>query len=127
MKNKKILVIDDDQAVCRHFTEVLEAKGCLVDSVHTAADAMTTVAKGEYDMVLLDYFLPDIKGDEFLKATKLPRNTKVLLVTGHLTKEVVNTMFKYGIVGYIAKPVENGELVRNVEFHLKKNAMAYSM
>jgi DNA-binding response OmpR family regulator len=123
----RILVVDDDKAVAGCFRAALELEGFLADVAHTAIDAMQMAGGCEYDMIILDYCLPDVDGDVFLRETALGRGTKVLLVTGHLTREMVSEMFKLGICGYLAKPVGTEDLIHNVMFHLKnRNRTAYS-
>jgi DNA-binding response OmpR family regulator len=115
---KRILVIDDDKAVNGCFFVALEGEGMKVDCAFTGMEAMELAEQFRYDLMILDYRLPDLNGEIFLREVALTRKTKVLLVTGYLTLAMVKVMFKLGICGYLAKPVGRDELVYNVQFHL---------
>lgn len=123
----RILVVDDDRQVACFFQAALELEGFTVDAAFTAVDAMALAGERHYDMVILDYCLPDFDGDVFLRETALAKKAKVLLVTGHLSREMVSGMFKLGICGYLAKPVGSDDLIHNVMFHLKdRKRIAYT-
>jgi CheY-like chemotaxis protein len=61
---KRILVVDDDPAICRAYSEVLSANGYLVATAGSRADAMAEVARanGAIDALILDIGLPDADG-----------------------------------------------------------------
>lgn len=124
---KRILVVDDDKAVNGCFLAALAGEGMAADCAFNGMQAMELVEQFEYDMIILDYRLPDLNGETFLREVALTRKTKVLLVTGHLTLEMVKVMFELGICGYLAKPVGRDELIYNVQFHLSRmKASAYT-
>jgi DNA-binding response OmpR family regulator len=117
--SKRVLIVDDDKAVGGCFLAALEREDMKVDCAFNALDAMALIEEFDYDLIILDYRLPDISGEEFLQEAALEKTkTKVLLVTGYLTREMVVDMFKLGICGYMSKPVGSEELVYNVNFHL---------
>lgn len=123
----KILIVDDDPVICSFFSEVLAAEGMEVDRASTAAEGVRKTAGKPYDMVILDYLLPDGNGADFLRSIPAATGAKNLLVTGHLTRDMVVAMFRLGICGYLAKPVSSEELVYNVRFHLNATKkMAYT-
>ena len=70
-----------------------------------------------YDFILVDYKMPEHDGIWFMKNVSLPRNTKVLLTTSFIGKDLVKKMFSEGICGYIAKPFDEQELLRHLAFH----------
>lgn len=127
MKSKRILIVDDDQEVSSFFSNILLGDGYLVDCAFSVAEAAKMVAEAAYDLILLDYVLPDADASEFLSNNILERGTKILLVTGHLSRDMVVNMFKLGICGYLSKPLGADELIHNVNFHLNiKKQMEYA-
>jgi len=119
MKAKRILIVDDDLEVSNFFRGILLGQGYVVDCAFNVAEATGMVNGGEYDLIILDYALPDADASVFLSNAILKNVTKVLLVTGHLSRHMVVSMFKLGICGYLSKPVGADELSHNVSFHLK--------
>ena len=72
--------------------------------------------------MLVDYRMPIHDGIWFVKNVKLPRETKILLITSLVDKRVIRAMFSAGVRGYIIKPFDEEELMRNVSFHSKKRS-----
>jgi len=111
-----VLVLDDDEDLNRALHEILSMRNLDVDCSTSASDAIEMLGGKHYDIILLDYVMPRHDGIWFMNHAKLPRSTKVLLMTGHLERKVINTMFDLGACGYIIKPFDEEELVRNLNF-----------
>ncbi len=112
----RILIIDDDISIVNMLTEMLRVK----HAVHgtTSADfAIELLKHNEYDVVLVDYNMPDHDGTWFMKNAHLPRKTVALLLTGDMHKSMLVQMFKLGISGYLTKPVSIDEVQQNIEFY----------
>ena len=122
----KVLVIDDDQAICDMVRAVLHVEGYEVSCAENVEDAARLIRGEFFDVVLLDYKVGDKNGESFLGAAAFPRGTKVILITGFLESEMVKRMFKMGICGYISKPFDATDLIRNIDYHLKKNQAEYT-
>ena len=118
-----LLVVDDDKRLLEEVASILTRNGHTVDCVDNAAQAVDMTEKGHYDFVLVDYRMPEHDGVWFMKSVKLPRSTKVLLVTSLVDRNVIRTMFSAGISGYIIKPFDEEELVKNLAFHSGPHAV----
>jgi DNA-binding response OmpR family regulator len=114
----KVLVLDDDDDLSGALCQILTARNIDVDCSASAPDAVELLKANHYDLVLLDYALPKHDGIWFMNNANLPRTTKVLLVTGHIERTMINTMFNMGACGYIIKPFNEEELIRNLNFFL---------
>ncbi len=114
----KVLVLDDDEALSSALCEILLMQNLDVDCATSAPDAIEKLGGKHYDVVLVDYVMPQHDGIWFMSNAKLPRSTKVLLMTGHIERKVINTMFDLGVCGYIIKPFDEDELLRNLNFFL---------
>ncbi|MDD4870202.1 MAG: response regulator [Kiritimatiellae bacterium] len=112
----KILVLDDDLSIIKMLKEILQPNHT-VDGITSAESAVELLKQKEYDLVFVDYDIPDHDGLWFMKNVKLPRKTIALLFTGNLTKAILLQMFKLGISGYLTKPVSIEQVQRNVEFY----------
>jgi len=118
----KILILDDDPNVLEALRVTLSMHEHEVDCVDNAEDAVELTAKNTYDFVLVDYKMPDKDGVWFMENAKLPSETKALLMTAYLNRDVINKMFSVGVSGYLLKPFDEEELLRHLEFHSRDEA-----
>ncbi len=114
----RILVLDDDADMVAALSLALRDCNLDVDEATSANDAIELMRKNEYDMILLDYVMPQHDGIWFMMNAPLTQSTKVLLITGHLERKMINTMFDLGVCGYLIKPFEAEDLIRNIIFFL---------
>ena len=61
---------------------------------------------------------------QFMEKAKIPKSTKVLLVTGHGNRHVVKEMFDLGISGYVMKPFDKHDLKRHLEYYAQQEPHA---
>ncbi|MFO7869824.1 MAG: response regulator [Kiritimatiellia bacterium] len=116
----KVLVIDDDKGVLESVRDMLACYDCAVECAESAQKGIKMAETGEYELVLVDYKMPENDGIWFMQNVDLPRGTKTLLMTAFVNREVINKMFSYGASGYIVKPFDGKELLRHVKFHLTR-------
>lgn len=114
----KVLVLDDDDDLTEALCQILATRNLAVDRSASAPQAVELVKENHYDLILLDFALPQHDGIWFMRNAKLPRTTKVLLITGHIERKMINAMFELGACGYMIKPFDEEELVRNLNFFL---------
>ena len=115
----KILVLDDHAGFRDQVVEILTRNGHEARGVENATDAISLAESGEYDFVLVDFSMPEHDGIWFMSNIKLPPRTKAILVTAHVSRSVINIMFRAGACGYIMKPFEEEDLIRHLEFHAR--------
>ena len=118
-KGIKILILDDDSTVLEALSNMLAEHEYEVECCDNAKQAVEMVAGVVYDFILVDYKMPENDGIWFMKNAKLPRETKVLLITAYVNRHVIDKMFELGASGYLIKPFDEEYLIRNVEFHGK--------
>jgi DNA-binding response OmpR family regulator len=112
----KLLILDDDTNLLEALKRVLQLHKMEVDTSSRASEAVEMVEKGAYDFVLVDYKMPENDGIWFMENAKIPRETRVLLITAYVNRDVINRMFALGASGYLIKPFDEDELLRNLEF-----------
>lgn len=120
----KILLLDDEEPLLKALRLVLMDLGHAVDCFTDAVEAAKTIEVGTYDVALIDYMMPVHTGMWFMKNAKVPRKTKVLLMTAFVNREVINEMFKLGVRGYLIKPIDSEELSHHLSFHTSKKKLA---
>lgn len=86
MAIKSILVVEDDRFIGEMYVRSLKREGYDVDWVVDGHDGLVTVVNKQYDLMLLDIMLPEMRGIDILNALrgngedKIP-NTKVIVLT----------------------------------------------
>ncbi len=105
MKNK-ILVVDDDIAICELLTDVLSEHVFEVRSCHLAQSALQTLQQEpDIALVLLDLMLPDMSGLLLLQQIRMQfPDLPVIMLTGLATESDMVVGLEMGADDYIAKP-----------------------
>jgi signal transduction histidine kinase/DNA-binding response OmpR family regulator len=116
---KTLLVIEDDADNREAVAQVLREAGHEVLSAATGRDGLKILHGGARpDLILLDFWLPDMTGHAFLEAkARWPGglDSPVLLVTGDdAWIDEQRDLEQLGVVGLLAKPLEAPELLRAV-------------
>jgi DNA-binding response OmpR family regulator len=119
----KILLLDDEEALLKALRLVLTDLGHAVDIFTDAEEAARTIEEGKYDFALVDYMMPVRNGIWFMKNARIPRKTKVLLMTAFVNRDVINEMFKLGARGYLIKPIDQDELNHHLNFHTSERPL----
>src|SRR4029450_8455132 len=102
----RVLVIDDDQAVCEVFGEFLHEIGHEPVIAHTAETALNTLSAERPDAVLLDVCLPGMSGLDFMKLEAVrDLRVPILVISGRATESQAQEAMKAGAFDFIGKPV----------------------
>src|SRR6266853_556120 len=80
-KHARLLIVDDDPDLCDLVQRYLEAEGFVISVVHTGAEGTQAGIGGNYDLIVLDAMLPDIKGFDVLRELRASVRTPVLMLT----------------------------------------------
>ena len=112
----RVAIIDDDISLMDALRRLLELNNYEVESFSDAADAVEQVESGNFDFVLVDYKMPERDGIWFMEHTKVPSQTRVILITAYVNRTVIKKMFALGVSGYLIKPFDEDELLRNLNF-----------
>jgi signal transduction histidine kinase/FixJ family two-component response regulator len=110
-----ILMVDDDRALCIYAQRRLRQDGFEVVTLHHGQDAIAWLDSNRADIMLLDLFLPDMKGQELLDAlVARGRSLPFIIMTGYGDERVAVQMMKQGALDYLAKNVALPELLPSV-------------
>lgn len=84
IESRKILVVDDEPLVCDAVKMMLTFDGHQVDTASSGKEGLTLFGAGRYDLVITDYAMPSMKGDELAAAIKkIVPNQPVVMVTAY--------------------------------------------
>lgn len=118
---RRILVVEDNDALARGLSRSLEAAGFSADVAASRAAAGRALAGDEPDLVILDLMLPDGDGFEVLRDLRASGSTVPLLVLSARGEEIDKlTGFRLGADDYVVKPVGVLELIARVEALLRR-------
>lgn len=105
----RILVVEDDPMVGKfheHYIKQLK-DFTLADMARNGEQALSLLEQKEYDLVLLDIFMPGINGLELLQEIRRRNfNLDVIVISAANDKEMIQRILRLGAVDYIIKPFE---------------------
>jgi len=112
---EKILLIDDDEGLVHFLSRFFRRKGYAVASCADGRQAIEIIGRQDFDLILLDYKMPEINGLDTLTAIKnIEIKTPVILMTAYGTTELAIEAMKRGAYDYLVKPFARKELGRIV-------------
>ncbi len=107
---KKVLVVDDDEALVEMFTELLERDGRFeIRTAMTGFDAGIAVEEFRPDIILLDYKLPDVNGAALARSIRTKskyEHIKIICISGAADPDEVLDLKSAGVDDFIRKPFE---------------------
>jgi CheY-like chemotaxis protein len=120
----RILIAEDEQAICAVLVHQFTQCGFTVMSVDNGRDAFHALQSRPFDVAMIDILMPKMDGLEVLKAIKKdPRASTVpMFVFSNLAQEMdVATVKKFGIIEYVVKAdVSIEDVVQKITRFLKK-------
>ncbi len=111
-RTEKILLVEDDINTLNGLAEILTEEGFEVTKARNARNGLNEFRKDQFDVVLVDYLLPDIDGLQ-LAETLLQEQpeTKIIMMTAFGTVKNAVQAMKLGIYDYLTKPIDLDELL----------------
>ena len=110
-----VLIIDDEAAIRESLQTLLEFEGYTVDTANDGMEGLTRIAERPYDLVLLDFALPERNGIEILQEIR-ERDSElpVFMITAYGTVENAVNAMQAGATNFIQKPWDNEKLLADV-------------
>jgi CheY-like chemotaxis protein len=102
---RRILVVDDEPFVCDAVRMMLAFDGHQVDTAGSGREALELFDQGRYDLVITDYLMPEMKGDELalILKSRVP-GQPVVMITAHAEMLNVNKNPLHGVDHVVSKP-----------------------
>ncbi len=121
----KILLIEDELALSEALAALLRAEGFAVDPVATLDSAKTAIRIGSYDAVLLDLYLPDGDGMDWLAQLRATSNNPpVIIMTARDQISDRIAGLKCGADDYVVKPFGMRELIARIRAVARRTAQS---
>ena len=104
---EKVLLIDDEPDFLEAMAVRMRVRGLDVKTTTSIMDALDMAERENYDVIVMDLMMPEMKGLEALKALKDQEpKSRIILLTGYATREMEAEALKLGAVDLIEKPAD---------------------
>jgi DNA-binding response OmpR family regulator len=121
-KNKKILIVDDEDDLCEILQYNLGNAGYITEIAHSAEEAIKRHIN-TFDLILLDVMMGEMSGFRFADKLRneMEINVPIIFLTAKDTENDILTGFSLGADDYIPKPFSVNELTARVRAVLKRS------
>src|SRR5260370_16675248 len=110
-----ILIIDEEGVIWEAFGALLDLEGYTVRRAENGQEGLARIAERPFDLVLLDFALPDINGIDLLhEIRERDPQLSVIMITAYGTVENAVKAMQGGAVNFIQKPWDNEKLLADV-------------
>jgi len=121
----RILIVDDDKAICEYMQTLLERDGFQVKTLSDPTGVEEEVRHGGYHLIILDLMMPKLDGIEVLRRIrKLDTDIAVVIFTGFPNLESAVASMKLDAVDYIKKPFNVDEFREVIGRVMRKKGLA---
>ncbi|HVY25700.1 MAG TPA: EAL domain-containing protein [Polyangiaceae bacterium] len=111
----RVLLIDDDPAVCRDYARVLRRLNLGIETATSGHAALDRLVPGNFDAALVDIAMPGLDGIGVLRAIRdRDPDLPVVLMTGDPSLSTALKAIEYGAAHYLLKPVDSDTLAEAV-------------
>lgn len=118
-ETKKILLLEDDELVCKFIRTALEARSFDVTTVTNGADGVREVQSSDFDAIICDMMMPKLPGDMFYLAVERMKPhlcPRFIFITGYKDDAKITDFIKRVNGALLIKPFKMDELVEMISF-----------
>ncbi len=117
MSAPHVLVVDDEADIRTLIKDILTDEGYEVTNAGDAAEARAARQDGQFDLILLDIWMPDTDGISLLRewSAQGDLDCPVVIMSGHGTVDTAVEATRLGAFDFVEKPLSIAKLLRTVE------------
>ena len=119
-----VFVVDDETKMCSSLRSILERRGFDVETATSGRTALQIMAKKNFDLFLLDVFIPDVDGFHLMENifARHP-NAPVVMMTGDASVDSALKALKRGAYDFLKKPFEPEHLEKTIENAIRQKIL----
>src|SRR6516164_9349758 len=116
LSNTKLLIVEDDSSVRTTMATCLELEGYEVEAVASTREALESLEKQSFPIVISDIYLDERTGIDVLKSARRQNpGCAVILMTGRGSMQTVMAATEGGAFEYLAKPFEMAQMIETIK------------
>ena len=120
-----ILMVDDDECICKTLSAILQSEGYQTAYATTAKEAIEKSKTQFFNLALLDIKLPDMEGTRLLsQLQEITPETIKIMITGYPSLKNAVEALNFGADSYIMKPIDPAELIKTIKNKLEVQKQA---
>lgn len=110
-----VLLVDDEEEFIKSLSSRLEVRGHTVSTSTCGSDALDLLHEKNFDIVVLDFNMPEMDGLEVLKKMKEDSpETEIIMLSGHGTIKASAEAIKLGAEDFLEKPLDLPKLLKKI-------------
>jgi two-component system response regulator CpxR len=119
-EGRTLLLVDDDLDLCALMADYFAEHGYRTRAAHDGWDALACVARGGFDLLILDVMLPVLDGFEILRQVRKRSTLPVIMLTARTSGADRVNGLNSGADDYLPKPFEPDELLARIRAVLRR-------
>ena len=125
MSQSQILIVDDERSIRETLQDILEDEGYSITTAANAELALAALKASEFDLILLDIWMPDVDGITLLREIRQNGiSCPVVMISGHGTVETAVEAIQYGAYDFLEKPLTTAKLLVTINRALQSGDQA---
>ena len=123
LQGMKVILIEDDQWIQNGLRMFFQYNGCHLEGYWNATLAMEALSKEKFDIIISDYWLPDLDGlTLFSRVKQLQPDAICILMTAYPTAGLQEESVRMGIHEFLAKPLTIPKLEKSLEMLIARSS-----
>jgi DNA-binding NtrC family response regulator len=119
----KVVLVEDDEWIQSGLRMFFDYHGCRMRGFESAGPALEELKKGNVDIIISDYWLPDMDGLSLLrKAMQQQPNAVYILITAYATETIRAEAARMGVHDFIEKPLTIQRLEKSLELRFARRS-----
>lgn len=115
MNMQRILLVDDDKELTEHLSMWLKHEKFIVETAHSGMEALELMGSAEFELIMLDWTLPDISGCDVCRQYRNNGgNAPILMYSGRTESEDKAAGLAAGASEFISKPFHPAEITQRI-------------